>query len=175
MGTLAVLAVLPALAGCGSSTAGLIPAANADPLKQDFEAVARAAREGNGSCAETDKALQQTQADFEALPSSVKSVLRTRLEQGIGNLKSVALARCAERTATTTTTSLTRTTTAAPQVLTTTSTVLTTTAQSPPATTSTPSEESNGGAQAPPGAGREGGAEPGSPEGGNAPAGGGGR
>ena len=47
----AVLGVTAALLiSCSSSGKGLIPTANAGPLKSDFEAVAQAAESGEGSC-----------------------------------------------------------------------------------------------------------------------------
>ena len=57
------------LVSCGSSGAGLIPSANAGPLQEDFEAVAKAAEAGNGSCAKTEAALGKTEQDFLALAS----------------------------------------------------------------------------------------------------------
>ncbi|MHB8491501.1 MAG: hypothetical protein ACYDA6_04695, partial [Solirubrobacteraceae bacterium] len=68
--TVAALVLGAVLAGCGSSTSGLIPASNAEPLTRDFETVARAAEAGNGSCTATQAALLTTHADFFLLPPS---------------------------------------------------------------------------------------------------------
>jgi hypothetical protein len=130
------------LVSCGGSGSGLIPSANAGPLRGDFEAVSRAASAGNGSCASTESALGKTEQDFLALPSTVNGGLRARLEQGISNLRKVALAVClqASPTATSTTgaettpstTASTATTETTPPTATTTSTG----AQTTPTTTS---------------------------------------
>jgi hypothetical protein len=92
-----------ALVSCGSSGAGLIPSAKATPLQSDFEAVARAAGRGNGSCAETESALGKTEEDFLALPASVDRGLHERLQLGIVNLRKQALAMCEQPAATSTT------------------------------------------------------------------------
>ena len=47
-GLLGVAAAL--LVSCGSSTAKLIPTADAGPLQRDFEEVAQAAEAGAGDC-----------------------------------------------------------------------------------------------------------------------------
>lgn len=85
-----------AVAACGSTGVGLIPAGKAGPLQQDFEQVVVAAREGEGNCGPTKTALEKTQKDFEALPSSVDAGLRIKLAEGISNLKVRALALCAQ-------------------------------------------------------------------------------
>src|SRR5207244_822280 len=60
----ASLGVLSAvLISCGSSSRGLIPTANAGPLRSDFEAVALAAQSANGNCSPTETALAKTQQD----------------------------------------------------------------------------------------------------------------
>jgi hypothetical protein len=140
-----------ALVSCGSSGKGLIPSANAGPLQSDFEAVARAAEAGNGSCAETESALGKTEQDFLALPANVDRGLHARLQLGITNLRRQALAMCEEPTTTSTTgtqTSTTSTTTTststetAPTTTTDTTTTPTGTATTP--TTTTPPSESGG-------------------------------
>jgi hypothetical protein len=136
------------LASCGSSGKGLIPEANASPLRADFEAVAQAAEAGNGNCANTDKALGKTQRDFLALPVSVDAGLRKKLEEGISNLRLRALSACTEPNTSATTTSTQTTTTT--QTTPTTST--STTTQPPTHTTSTPSTERGGGTPAEEGA-----------------------
>src|SRR5438034_3475161 len=64
------------------------------PLQSDFEAVAQAAQAGNGGCAGTEAALLKTEQDFAALPSTVDSGLRSRLRQGILNLRKQSLELC---------------------------------------------------------------------------------
>jgi len=141
------------LVSCGSSGSGLIPAANAGPLQSDFEAVAKAAREGNGSCAATEAALGKTEQDFLALPASVDRGLRTRLEQGIANLHARALAMCAQPVPSSTTTTATQTTTAQTQTTSTETTPTSTTPTTPTSTSTTPATPTppvqGGGTEAP--------------------------
>ena len=91
---LALAALL--LASCGGSSAGLIPASNAGPLQEDFEAVARAAHEGNGSCHATEQAIAKTERDFHALKPNVNLGLRNTLAEGIENLRRRALEACSQ-------------------------------------------------------------------------------
>lgn len=97
-GALAI--VLGVLAGvlisCGGSGKGLIPVADAGPLQGDFETVAQAAENGDGSCTSTESALLKTEQDFAALPPSVDSGLRNTIRQGIENLRTHALALCTQ-------------------------------------------------------------------------------
>jgi hypothetical protein len=111
LGALAALAV-----SCSSSGKGLIPLADAGPLQGDFEAVASAAENGDGSCTRTESALLKTDQDFAALPTSVDSGLRSTLHQGIENLRKRALALCAQpqSTVTSTTPKTTTSTTTTP-------------------------------------------------------------
>ena len=113
LGALAAL-----LISCGSSGGGLIPIADAGPLQSDFEAVAQAAETGDGSCASTESALLRTEQDFAALPPSVDSALRETIRRGIDNLRTHALALCAQplpqSTVTTTPKTTTSTTTSTP-------------------------------------------------------------
>jgi hypothetical protein len=144
------------LISCGSSGKGLIPLANAGPLQGDFQAILRAAQEGNGNCAATEAQIRKTERDLAALPSTVDGGLRGRIAEGVTNLSARARALCAQPLAQTTTTTETTTTTSPPA--TTTGTQPTATTTTPTATTpgtGTPSEE--GGTQAP----GEGGAEEG--------------
>jgi hypothetical protein len=125
-----------ALVSCGSTGKGLIPSADAGPLQGDFEAVARAAETGEGSCAGTESALGTTEQDFLKLPTTVDRGLHARLQEGIENLRKQALAMCeqpAETKTTGTQPSTTSTTT------TSTGTETTPTTQTSPPTTSTPS------------------------------------
>jgi hypothetical protein len=128
------------LVSCGSSGKGLIPSAKAGPLQSDFEAVARAAEAGNGSCAETESALGKTEQDFLALPANVDRGLHARLQQGITNLRKQALAMCVQPKATSTTgTQTPSTSTATTSTSTeTTPTTTTSTTTTPTSTTTTP-------------------------------------
>jgi hypothetical protein len=123
------------LVSCGSSGAGLIPSANAGPLQNDFEEVARAAESGNGSCSATESALGKTEQDFLALPTTIDKGLHRRLEEGIKHLRKQALEMCVEPTPTATSTTSSQTTTTPP---TSTETTSTETATTPSATTTTP-------------------------------------
>ena len=96
---------------CGSSGKGLISAADAGPLKSDIEAVDLAAQEGNGDCTATEAALQRTEQDFAALPSSTDSGLHNTLRTGIANLRKVAIELCRQPLVNTTTTTTPTTTT----------------------------------------------------------------
>ncbi len=159
---LVVVALLGAatalLVSCGSSGAGLIPSANAGPLQEDFETVAKAAEAGDGDCAKTEAALGKTEQDFLALPATIDKGLHKRLEEGITNLRKQALAMCEEPTTTETSATSTQTKTT-PQTgttstETTTSTESATTPTTPTNTTttppaSTPPPSSGGGVEAP--------------------------
>jgi hypothetical protein len=146
----ALLGVLAAvLVSCGSSGAGLIPAADAGPLQSDFEAVAQDAAKGNGSCAATESALGKTEQDFLALPASVDRGLHARLEQGISNLRRRALAMCVQPTAAATTEAQPATTQTNTTTETTPTTTETTTPPSTPTTqTTTPPPSESGGTEA---------------------------
>ncbi len=122
------------LVSCGSSGKGLIPLADAGPLRGDFEEIARAAEAGNGSCTTTELAIAKTEQDFTALPPSVDAGLRNTLQVGIKNLAKHAKELCLQPLAGTTTTGTTATTTTA---TTTTTTATTQTTTVPPTTTPT--------------------------------------
>jgi cell division septation protein DedD len=163
----ALLGVAAALIiSCGSSGAGLIPTGNAGPLQSDFETVAQAAQSGNGSCTGTEAAIAKTEHDFNTLPASVDSSLRSTLRQGISSLRARALALCAQPlqqpTVTATTTKSTQTT---PTPTQTTPTQSTPTQTTPTTPTTTPTTTTPGGGTPAPGAGTEpppgGGTEPG--------------
>jgi len=137
------------LVSCGSSGKGLIPLANAGPLQSDFEAVAQAAQAGNGSCTATMTAINKTEQDFAALPSTTDPGLRQTLSKGISNLRERALALCAQPLVRTTTTS-------APHTTTTTKTETqppapTTQTTSTQTTPTTPTTPNNGGGTVAPG------------------------
>lgn len=127
-----------ALVSCGSSGGGLIPNANGTLLQSDFEAVAKAAASGNGSCGETESALGKTEQDFLALPATVNKGLRARLQEGIANLHKRALAMCIQSTPAATSTTSTQTTTAPSTTTTQTSTETTTPTTTTSTTTTTP-------------------------------------
>lgn len=147
------------LISCGSSGKGLIPAAQAGPLQEDFEAVAQAAAAGNGNCSATESALGKTEQDFLALPVSVDVGLHKTLETGITNLRKRALSMCIQptggSTGTTSTTTGTTTTTPAKTGTTesattpsTTQTSTTSPATTTPTTPATTSPNTSGGTEA---------------------------
>jgi len=154
------------LVGCGSSSHRLIPVAAAGPLTGDVEAVERAAESGNGNCTATEAAILKTEQDLAALPSTLDPGLRNTLHQGIANLRTRALALCAQpltQTVTTTTpkTTTPRTTPATTPTTTPTTTTPTTPTTTTPTTPTTTTPGSGGGTPAPetgkaaPGAGSE--------------------
>ena len=138
------------LISCSGSGKGLIPPANAGPLKDDFEAIAQAAQGGEGNCASTEAAIVNAEGDLGALPATVDRGLRARLQEGLTHLRADALGLCARTTtASTTTTAPTTTETTPTQPTTTettptqsTSTTNTSTAPGPGGGTPAPGEES---------------------------------
>jgi hypothetical protein len=156
----ALLGVLAALlVACGGSAKGLIPTGDAGPLQSDFEAVAHAAESGDGNCSDTESALLKTDQDFAALPASIDAGLHNTLRQGIENLRTRALALCAQplpqstvSTSAPKTTTSTTTTTPPPETQ-------TTTTQTTPTTPTTPSPSGPGGGTPAPGEGTPGGSE----------------
>lgn len=150
------VAVAVALVACGGSSGkGLIPIADAGPLQSDFEAVAQAAQTGGGNCTATAEAINKTEQDFAALPSTIDTGLHKRLSEGISNLRERALALCAQPLAQTATTTTPRTTTTATTTKTqTTPTTQTTTTTTPTTPSSTPvTPPNNGGGTVAPGEG----------------------
>ena len=146
------------LVSCSGSGKGLIPPANAGPLKDDFEAIAQAAQSGQGSCTSTEAAIVKAEGDLAALPASLNDGLRKRLHKGMATLRENARRQC-ERTTTPSTT------TTAPTTTETTPTQSTTTETTPTQSTSTTNTNTTpgpgGGTPAP---GEEGEQEEGSPE-----------
>jgi hypothetical protein len=132
------------LVACSGSGKGLIPLADAGPLQSDFEAVAQAAENGDGSCTSTESALLKTAQDFAALPPSVDSGLRTTIRQGVENLRSHALALCAQPLPQSTLTTSTPKTTSTP-----TTTTPTETQSTPTETQTTPPSASGPGGGTP--------------------------
>jgi hypothetical protein len=147
-GVLGVGAAL--LVSCGSSGKGLIPTGNAGPLQSDFEAVARDAQNGNGRCTATEAAITKTEKDFGALPAAVDAGLRSRLREGITNLRTRALEVCGQPLPQATVTTAPRTTTSTQTTPTTPTVTQTTTTQTAP-TTSTPTATGPGGGTPAPG------------------------
>jgi hypothetical protein len=158
------------LISCGGSGAGLIPAGNAGPLQGDFEAIASAAQSGNGSCSATESAIQKTEQDFHELPSNVDAGLRSRLSEGITNLRKHALELCSQplqgSTVTTTTTKSTQTT---PTTTTPPTTTETTPPQTTPSTSSTSQTTTTGSGGGTPAPGDGGGEPAPAPQGGTEP------
>ncbi|HTA12445.1 MAG TPA: hypothetical protein VK765_03410 [Solirubrobacteraceae bacterium] len=130
-----------ALVSCGSSSSKLIPVADSSSLQGDFETVAQAAENADGSCTNTEGALLKTEQDFDALPASVDAGLRDRMREGITKLREDALSRCQQQGATSTskTTSTAKTTPPAKTQSTPTTSTPSTETQTTPAT-STPEE-----------------------------------
>jgi hypothetical protein len=139
------------LVSCGTSGKGLIPTGNAGPLQSDFEAVARDAQNGNGRCAATEAALARTEHDFGALPATVDAGLRSRLREGITNLRTRALEVCAQPLPQATVTTTAPRTSTSTQTTPTTPTVTQTTATQPAPATSTPTTTGPGGGTPAPG------------------------
>jgi hypothetical protein len=139
------------LVACGSSGKGLIPTANAGPLQSDFEAVAQAAQNGDGSCTATEAALAKTEQDFAALPTTINRGLSKTLSEGIANLRRRALTLCAQPhpQATSSTSAPTTTTSTQTTPTTTTTTTPTTPTQTVPTTTTPTSTTPGGGTPAP--------------------------
>jgi cell division septation protein DedD len=138
------------LVACGSSGKGLIPTANAGPLQSDFEAVAQAAQNGDGSCTATEAALAKTGQDFAALPTTINRGLSKTLSEGISNLRRRALTLCAQpHPQATSSTSAPTTTTSTQTTPTTTTTTPTTPTQTVPTTTTPTSTTPGGGTPAP--------------------------
>jgi len=133
VGVALLLAASALLSSCGGSGKGLIPIGDAGPLQSDFQAVARAAEEGDGSCAATEAAIETTERDFNSLPLVVDAGLRRRLREGIANLRARSLALCAQPL---------------PQVTTATSTPTETATQTAP--TQTPTTTTQTGTTSPP-------------------------
>jgi hypothetical protein len=100
------------LVSCSGSGKGLIPPANAGPLKDDFEAIAQAAQSGQGNCASTEAAIVKAEGDLAELPATVDRGLRARLHEGLTKLREDALGLCARTTTPSTTTTAPTTTSA---------------------------------------------------------------
>lgn len=139
------------LVSCGTTGKGLIPTGNAGPLQSDFEAVARDAQNGNGRCATTETAIARTEQDFGALPATVDAGLRSRLREGITNLRTRALDVCAQPLPQATVTTTAPRTSTSTQTTSTTPTVPQTTPTQTAPTTSTQTATGPGGGTPAPG------------------------
>jgi hypothetical protein len=155
------------LVSCGSGGKGLIPGADAGPLRTDFEEVEQTAQAGNGTCSATEAALAKTESDFQALPTSVDAGLRNTLRQGIANLHTRALGVCSQSLSTTSSTGTTAKTTTATTQTTTVPTTTVTTPTTSTSTTTTPTTTPTittpgpgGGTEAPGGENQQGGGTP---------------
>ncbi|HEX4467268.1 MAG TPA: hypothetical protein VH025_08765 [Solirubrobacteraceae bacterium] len=127
------------LVSCGSSGKGLIPTANAGPLRGDFETVKETAEDGDGDCTTTEAAVLKTEEDFGSLPTSINAELDNRLRQGIQNLRKQSLELCRQPlTKTTATDTQTTSTSTTPPPET------TETATTPPPVEEEPEEEAEG-------------------------------
>jgi hypothetical protein len=144
------------LVSCAGSTKGLIPASAAGPLQSDFETVQQAAENGDGSCAATEASLLKTSEDFGALPASVNAGLRNNLSQGIANLRTRALALCAQPLPQTTSTNAAPKTTTTSTATTPTVTETTPTTTTPTVTTTAPTTTGPEGGTPAPGVGETG-------------------
>jgi hypothetical protein len=139
------------LAACGGgSSKALIPAADAGPLKDDFDNVSSAVADGD--CPGAEKALAQAQSDLDQLPARVSRRLRNRIQQGLARLRQQAAQECQDNqtqtetvTTETTPTETTPTETTPPP----TTTVPSTTPTTPPPTTPTTPPDNGGGITAP--------------------------
>jgi len=122
------------LTACGQRTnEAMIPAANAETLRNDLDAVL-AAIDGE-DCEASEKAIAQVEADLLELPPGTSKRLEQRLTEALARLKEQAAKEC--RAATTATTP-TVTTTTAPTTTTTAPPPVTTTTAPPPTTTTPP-------------------------------------
>jgi hypothetical protein len=138
------------LVSCGTSGSGLIPADSAGPLEGDFQAVAQAAREGDGDCTATEAAVHTMESDFHKLPTTVDAGLRGRLEEGVTHLSAHALTLCAQPLAQATATTGTSTTAKPPRTTPTTTTTTGTQTTSTISTGETPPTSTTGTGETPP-------------------------
>ena len=123
------------LAACGAKTnPAMIPAASAEALKEDLDAVLVAIEDED--CDAAEDAIAQVETDLLELPSGTSDRLEKRLRDALGRLKEQSAEEC-EKEATTATTPPTVTTTTVPTI-TTTEPVPTTPPTTPPPTTPPP-------------------------------------
>lgn len=101
--------LLPALLGVGAALLiacgernSLIPATDADRIKQNLDAVEEAV--GDEKCERAQRAVERAQEHAAELPRRVDSKLRQNLNAGLANLAARAQVQCRPRTTTTETT-----------------------------------------------------------------------
>jgi len=111
--------LLPALLGVGAALLvacgernSLIPATDADRIKQNLDAVEEAV--GDEKCERAQRAVERAQEHAAELPRRVDSKLRQNLNAGLANLAARAQVQCRPRTTTTTETTPTETATTPP-------------------------------------------------------------
>ena len=82
-----------ALAACGTKeNPHMLPAANADELKNDLDDVLAAI--ASEDCSDAAAAIDQADADIASLPSEVSVGLREELDRGVARLKEQAAEEC---------------------------------------------------------------------------------
>jgi hypothetical protein len=144
------------LTACGAATnKALIPAADADQLKSDLDAVGSAV--DSQDCAQVGSALAQGERDLQSLPPGTSQRVQRRLQDGLDRLKHQAGKECKPAQTTTTTvptittvpTTTTPTVTTPPVTTPTTTTPTTTTPTTPTTTTPSTTPSDTGGATTP--------------------------
>jgi hypothetical protein len=91
------------LVSCGGDDSKLIPASDAQRIKDSVDAVQAAVANGTASCAEADDAAGRARQVVIDFPKSVDPRLRDRLLRGIARLRTRAGVECREQTGTQTT------------------------------------------------------------------------
>ena len=137
-----------ALAGCGSTGAGLLDPQQANSLNAALDEVNSAVDAGD--CTAADTASARLRAITAHLPSSVDGALRGNLSEGSATVGNLALTDCSKNATTTTTSSSTTSsststsTSTTPTTSTTTTTPTTTTTTTPTTTETTPTTTGGG-------------------------------
>lgn len=122
------------LVSCGGSSSKLIPASDAQQIKDQADAVEAAVASGTAGCAAAADATARARQIVVNFPQAVDNRLRDRLLSGINRLRQRAEVECRQQTGSVTT-EIPTTTTTAPV---TTTQAPDTTTQPPPDTTTTP-------------------------------------
>jgi cell division septation protein DedD len=89
------------LVACGAGAKRGVPAADAQQLDDDLDALKAAV--SNGECAKAEAAVVKVKGDILQLPATVSPKLRKRLTSGANNLSARAGVECAKNAQTTTT------------------------------------------------------------------------
>jgi hypothetical protein len=100
------------IAACGSGSgdrSNLIPQSSADRMKSALSDVRSAV--GDGNCDSAEQALARARGVLVNLPASVDEGLRTRLKQGLDNLRTIVPTECRQQSTSTPTTTPETTTT----------------------------------------------------------------